>query len=94
MLLPDSDGARAREVADRVARAVSERIHTPEGPITLSVGAAVFGDDGHTLDDLVPVADEALYAAKLHGRAVPESPREPRPPARSPARAAPFPSGA
>jgi GGDEF domain-containing protein len=89
MLLPDSDGARAQEVAARVARAVRERIHTPDGPITLSVGAAVFGADGHTLDDLVPVADEALYAAKQRGRPAPDARREPHAPPRPAARPSP-----
>jgi diguanylate cyclase (GGDEF)-like protein len=64
VLLPDTDGRRAREVAGRLAQAVSERVPTPGPELTLSVGAAVFGADGRTLDDLVRSADEALYAAK------------------------------
>jgi diguanylate cyclase (GGDEF)-like protein len=64
VLLPDTDAVRARDVGERLARAVSERIPTKGLPLTLSVGAAVFGADGRTLDDLVRSADEALYAAK------------------------------
>lgn len=59
-----------REVAERVRAAVADRpIPTPAGPAwaTVSVGAArTHGDIGR--EDLVGLADEALYEAKEAGR--------------------------
>ncbi|MEH1772843.1 GGDEF domain-containing protein [Nostoc sp.] len=40
-----------------------KEIHT-----TVSGGVAVFPDHGKTTDELLQVVDQALYAAKLHGR--------------------------
>lgn len=36
--------------------------------ITVSIGGALFPDDGHALTGLLEVADSALYAAKRAGR--------------------------
>ncbi|MEA5604978.1 diguanylate cyclase domain-containing protein [Nostoc sp. UHCC 0252] len=40
-----------------------KEIHTK-----VSGGVAVFPDHGKTTDELLQVVDQALYAAKLHGR--------------------------
>jgi diguanylate cyclase (GGDEF)-like protein len=45
------------------ARATAERLAAASG-IPISVGAAVYGIDGHTGDELARAADAALYAAK------------------------------
>ena len=41
---------------------------TTIGDLSISVGAALQGLDGETLDDLMQVADYALYEAKRAGR--------------------------
>ncbi len=59
LLLRDTDDAGARDTARRVLALVSDH-----GLPALSAGAAVYGPDGVTMDDLVRAADVALYAAK------------------------------
>ncbi len=38
------------------------------GPVTASLGVAVFPDDGQTFDTMLKIADRALYEAKNQGR--------------------------
>jgi diguanylate cyclase (GGDEF)-like protein len=55
VLLPGTGAAEVRATAERlIARA----------DVTISVGAAVYGVDGHTIDELARAADAALYEAK------------------------------
>jgi diguanylate cyclase (GGDEF)-like protein len=55
VLLPGTGVEGARAAAERLA----ERAAVP-----ISIGAAVYGRDGHTLEELARAADAALYAAK------------------------------
>ncbi len=64
-LLPGADRQAALEVAERIRRAVDALPTTVGGPrVTISSGVACHPDDGTTKDDLVRIADEALYLAK------------------------------
>ena len=58
--------------ADRVATRLCERIRglrlAHGGTVTASIGVGVGRCDAHSLDDLVSVADQALYVAKNAGR--------------------------
>jgi diguanylate cyclase (GGDEF)-like protein len=38
------------------------------GPVTISLGVAIYPEHGSTIDDLSRVADLALYHAKQNGR--------------------------
>ncbi len=68
VLLPDTDGAGAREVAERVRAAVAP-LTASTGPIvTVSAGIALHPDDGREKDELVSAADRALYLAKPPNR--------------------------
>ena len=58
VLLAGTGVEGAREAADRLAA---------EAGMPISIGAAVYGVDGHTADDLTRAADAALYAAKRAG---------------------------
>ena len=64
---PDCAAARAEQLRQRVARAV-----TPYGlhsiRVTGSFGVAAMPGDGSTMDNLIAAADRALYAAKAAGR--------------------------
>jgi len=71
-VLPETDGAQARIVAERLRTAVMrQRFDLPSGAevsVSISAGIAVFPDSGTTLDALLRAADTALYAAKSGGR--------------------------
>ena len=62
----------AREILSRVTAEFSNIVFDggslPSFHVTVSGGIATFPVDGQTLDDLVLVADQRLYAAKLAGR--------------------------
>jgi len=67
VLLPETDGAGAMEVAERIrARVAGEPF--PESSMTVSIGVAVFPADGESGDAVIAVADKGLYEAKHGGR--------------------------
>lgn len=65
VLLPDTDLARACDVAERVLNAFRNDLW-PHRPVTVSIGVAEAEADDAA--ELVRRADEALYAAKRGGR--------------------------
>ncbi|WP_271409598.1 histidine kinase N-terminal 7TM domain-containing diguanylate cyclase [Pseudomonas sp. Q1-7] len=71
LLLPGATGdeafARLRSLCETLA---SQPLSTREGPlsVTLSAGLAVWPAQGQTLEELMQVADAALYEAKRNGR--------------------------
>ena len=64
LLLPGTDIADARVVAERLSAAVTERI--PQ--IGISIGMAQLGQDADDVDALLACADAAMYRAKRRGR--------------------------
>ncbi len=73
MLLPNTPGENAYYVAERVRRTLSGTRYTglglpPEVNITISVGVATCPRDATVLDELMELADKALYKAKADGR--------------------------
>jgi len=70
VLMPDTLGADAEQVAHRLRIAVSSESATLPEPVTVSIGVAVV-QAGNTPMELAVVlarADQALYRAKLEGR--------------------------
>ena len=71
LALPDVDGVQA---VDHVARKIVQALHAPvriDGQdliVTLSMGIAMWPDDGEDFDLLLQRADTAMYAAKDAGR--------------------------
>jgi diguanylate cyclase (GGDEF)-like protein len=70
-LLPGADRTAAHEIAERIRRAVRDRTDQrptsatdPRPTVTISAGVACYPDDGRTKDELVTVADRALYLVK------------------------------
>jgi diguanylate cyclase (GGDEF)-like protein len=57
---------QARVVADKVVRAIESPLPglDPDERVSASVGVVVFPEDGRTADQLLHVADEAMYADK------------------------------
>jgi diguanylate cyclase (GGDEF)-like protein len=67
VLLPETDMSGAVEVAERI-RARVENGDFPGRKITVSIGVAEFPKHGRIPQDVVAVADAALYEAKRGGR--------------------------
>ncbi|GAB6061322.1 diguanylate cyclase [Deferrisoma palaeochoriense] len=74
LLLPKTDAAHARALAERLrARIEAEPVPIGDGatlPVTVSMGVAdlVPGSRDRSPDELLKAADEALYRAKTNGR--------------------------
>jgi diguanylate cyclase (GGDEF)-like protein len=62
LVLPETEMEAARRVADRI----SDRLKNDgdEPPVSVSIGIAVYPQDGKTIDDLLSAADRVLYKAK------------------------------
>lgn len=67
VLMPETDVARAAEVADRIRERLAAEMPA-NGGVTLSFGIAEFPAHGDTGPALIAVADAALYEAKHQGR--------------------------
>lgn len=71
IVLPRCSPAEAQVVAESIGQAIAtHRSANPDlGPITASVGVAMFGDDPRaSMETIVSEADTAMYAAKDGGR--------------------------
>jgi diguanylate cyclase (GGDEF)-like protein len=72
VLLPETDRAGGVVVAERLGAIIrSEPVPVEPGeliPVTVSIGVAVFPDDGALAAQVLAAADDALYAAKAAGR--------------------------
>jgi len=71
-LVLDSNGAQARETANRIREKIASiPFQTPSGSTinaTMSFGIAVYDKDAKRQEDLIQKADKALYRAKEKGR--------------------------
>ena len=73
ILLPETPPEQALEIAERIRRAVAERlfdVETSSEPIraTVSIGVAGYPKDAQDPNALIHQADLAVYRAKLQGR--------------------------
>jgi diguanylate cyclase (GGDEF)-like protein/PAS domain S-box-containing protein/putative nucleotidyltransferase with HDIG domain len=72
-ILPHADASKARAAVSRINGRITQRVKRMDGEaaarLSLSAGVACFPDDGTTTDDLVRIADAALYSAKWVARA-------------------------
>ncbi|MFE9689000.1 diguanylate cyclase [Micromonospora sp. NPDC005806] len=76
VLLPETDARGATIVAERLGAVVRDHPVPVDGhagepvrvPVTVSIGIAVYPDHAATGQQVLDVADEALYAAKAAGR--------------------------
>ena len=71
VLLPETDPTGAFVVAEKIRQGVAAMRTVERGDavlISVSIGLAAWPDDGTSLDQLMDGVDEAMYAAKQHGR--------------------------
>ncbi|MCM8777992.1 MAG: GGDEF domain-containing protein [Candidatus Omnitrophica bacterium] len=74
VLLPETDRKSAFIVAENLRRIVENTVFEgeeksrPGKKITVSIGVAEFPSDAQDRDNLIKMADEALYCAKQKGR--------------------------
>jgi two-component system, cell cycle response regulator len=71
VVLPETDAAGARAIAERLRAAVEGTAHATEHGtlrVTISVGVATWPGGGQSADELLTTADRALYRAKQTGR--------------------------
>ena len=72
IILPNTDGSAAMEVADKLCHQIRDLhldFHGQSlGKLTLSVGISTYPVDAEDYESLMKMADVALYEAKEHGR--------------------------
>jgi diguanylate cyclase (GGDEF)-like protein/putative nucleotidyltransferase with HDIG domain len=68
LLLPGQNAAGAFAAASAVVRRLSGPAIEPVGRLTVSAGVATFPSQGVARDELIRLADSALYWAKEHGK--------------------------
>jgi diguanylate cyclase (GGDEF)-like protein len=68
LLLVDHDEETALEAADSIVERVAGSHFDHIGNVTVSAGLATFPMQGHGRDELIRLADSALYWAKEHGK--------------------------
>jgi diguanylate cyclase (GGDEF)-like protein len=71
IVLEGTDRAGARQLAERIRHEVAQQsFDSPKGSFaaTLSLGVSVYPDDGRAKQEVIALADQALYAAKHGGR--------------------------
>ncbi|MBI4379453.1 MAG: sensor domain-containing diguanylate cyclase [Nitrospinae bacterium] len=73
IILPQTENKNAAAIAERIRMAVEDfkfyKGETqPAGKVTISLGIAMFPDDGGTMAELIDKADKSLYQAKKEGR--------------------------
>jgi diguanylate cyclase (GGDEF)-like protein len=73
VVLPETTAAGAQNLADRICSAIRSRPFTTDEDdvpiaVTVSIGGAVYPEQGGSSRELVQAADRALYSAKASGR--------------------------
>ena len=68
VLLVDVDGAKTRQIAEKLLAALSQPYPGIEPSVSASIGVARYPHDATTLSELLERADEALYVAKNAGK--------------------------
>ncbi len=71
IMLPETDGENALIVAERIKEAVQNTSFSANGDrisSTLSIGIACFPDDSDKTEEIVKLADKALYESKNKGK--------------------------
>ena len=68
LMLPGIDSRGAQIAAERIRKAIESQKLETIGGITASIGVATFLEHSDRVDELVELADQAMYKAKISGR--------------------------
>lgn len=68
LLLPGVDSHGAAIAAERIRKSIESQVLDTIGGITASVGVATFLEHSDRIDELIELADQAMYKAKINGR--------------------------
>jgi diguanylate cyclase (GGDEF)-like protein len=68
VILPETSLAGAIQVADRIREKTAQVEFSGIGSVTASIGLSNYPMNALTKEDLIRVADQALYIAKKGGR--------------------------
>jgi len=68
ILLPETDAASAESVLTKLQEALLQTMKQNAWNVTFSIGAASFPNPPASLEEMIRVADEAMYASKAQGK--------------------------
>ena len=68
IILPQCDKNSAHKVAERVREAIALKPSPKVGLVTASIGLATYPSPALTKEELIEMADQAMYVAKGAGR--------------------------
>jgi len=68
VLLPETDASAAKIVLRKLRQRLLEQMTAHSWQATFSIGAATFLDPPDSLDVMIRMADETMYAIKAHGK--------------------------
>lgn len=68
LLLPGVDSKGASIAAERIRKSIENQVIDTIGGITASIGVATFLEHSDRIDELIELADQAMYKAKVNGR--------------------------
>lgn len=68
LLLPGVDSQGAQIAAERIRKSIESQVIETIGGVTASIGVATFLEHSDRIDELIELADQAMYKAKLDGR--------------------------
>ncbi len=68
LLLPGVDSKGAGIAAERIRKSIENQVIETIGGITASIGVATFLEHSDRIDELIELADQAMYKAKINGR--------------------------
>ena len=68
VLLPETGAAEADTVFRKLEERLAEIMRTGDWPVTVSVGAATFEKPPSSVEEMVGLVDELMYAAKMSGK--------------------------
>ncbi len=68
VLLPETDATAAKLVLSKLRLRLLEQMKAHSWKVTFSIGAATFLDPPDSLDVIIRMADETMYAIKAHGK--------------------------